>query len=72
MVAIIAIVGLFVIGGILMMLVLLSLASKPTECYRCKFYDYGFCTFHKKQVKGTDLPCDDGEVVMQMGNPYRF
>ena len=52
--------------------VILTLVTKPTSCWHCKYYDHGYCSLHKKEVKGNDTPCDDGEIEMNYGNPYSF
>ena len=51
--------------------ILLSL-SKPDSCYGCKFYDYGYCSLHRKQVEDPNKPCNDGEKPFEYGNPYKF
>lgn len=58
--------GVFVMSGILLSL------SKPDSCYGCKFYDYGYCSLHRKQVEDPNKPCNDGEKPFEYGNPYKF
>ena len=58
--------GVFVMSGILLSL------SKPDSCYGCKFYDYGYCSLHRKQVEDPNKPCNDGEKPFEYGNPYQF
>jgi hypothetical protein len=65
-------IALILLGGILLMFVILTLVTKPTSCWHCKYYDHGYCSLHKKEVKGNDTPCDDGEIEMNYGNPYSF
>ena len=69
---IVAIVLILLLGGVVVMCGILLAMSKPDSCYGCKFYDYGYCSLHRKKVEDPSNPCNEGERPFEYGNPYKF